>query len=243
MAWGAKPSGSYTSSDQEYQDNILEINGFLNDAGYTLESQAGVIANIYAESGLNPWRWQGDVYNTSGGYGLFQYTPGSGYLNLSVENIPGFGPSQDVNAVDPNARPEDGWAQLVVMNEDKLGKWYGACWRTGQIYQQYWDANLYPQIYADVQTILSTYGNGNSITLAQYKAIDNIDYAVLAFMGCFEGPLDPFSDPTNAASYDKRKDYASSIYALLSGDTPPDPPSPTPGTGRTHTMPFYLYFI
>ena len=243
MAWNAKPSGGYATSDQEYLDNITQINGFLNSKGYTLEAQAGVIANIYAESGLNPWRWQSDTYDITYGYGLFQYTPGSGYLDLSNQNIPGFSPSQDVTAVDPNATPEDGWAQLVVMDDDMLGKWYGACWRTGQLYAQYWDVNLYPNIYADVQTILTDYGNGSSITLAQFKLIDDIDLATLCFLGCFEGPLDPFSNPSHPSSYESRLGYANAIYSLLSGDTPPEPPSPTPGMGKMHTMPFYLYFI
>ena len=236
MAWNAKPSDGYLTSDPEYEENILEINGFLNSEGYTLEAQAGVLGNIYAESGLNPWRWQNNTYDITLGYGLFQLTPGSGYLDLSSENIPGFAPSHDVNAVDPDAKPEDGWAQLVVMNDDMLTKWNSACWRN------YWDASLYPSIYADVQTILTDYGNGSSITLAQFKLIDDIDLATLCFLGCFEGPGDPFSDPSNFASYENRLTYANDIYSLLSGDTPPHPPSPS-GGGKIHTMPFYLYFV
>ena len=41
-----------------------------------------MMGNAYGESGWNPWRWQNDTYNVNNGYGLFQYTPASGYLNV-----------------------------------------------------------------------------------------------------------------------------------------------------------------
>ena len=81
MSWIAKPSGGYLMTSEEGTGNIYEMHYWMDDAAYTLEAQAGVVANCYNESALNPWRWQGDSVSYSGGYGLFQFTPASGYIN------------------------------------------------------------------------------------------------------------------------------------------------------------------
>ena len=67
MGWYAKPSGGYGYNSTEGRANIEQINGILNELGFTLEAQAGILGNIVAESALNPWRWQGDTVNQSGG--------------------------------------------------------------------------------------------------------------------------------------------------------------------------------
>ena len=54
MAWHAKPSGGYGYNSTEGRANIEQINGILNELGFTLESQAGILGNIVAESALNP---------------------------------------------------------------------------------------------------------------------------------------------------------------------------------------------
>ena len=235
MAWSAKPSGAYTISSTEGTGNILEANGFMNDKGYQLEAQAGLLANCYHESGLNPWRWQSDTYNTSNGYGLFQFTPASGYLALSNQGILGFAPNLSTTVQTQNANPYDGWAQLIVVDEDILGKWMTNCWRS------YWSPD-YDNLLTLRQQVLDTYGNGSSLTYQQFKNIGDgtgqygdIAAATFAFMACYEGPLIP-----NAVD---RIETARQIWSILSGDTPPDPPEPTPGIGRPHTMPLYLYFI
>ena len=78
MSWYAKPSGAYGYNSVGGKENILEMNMFFNSRDYTLEAQAGIFGNVVGESGLNPWRWQSDTVNLSGGYGLFQYTPARG---------------------------------------------------------------------------------------------------------------------------------------------------------------------
>ena len=54
MGWYAKPSGGYGYNSTEGRANIEQINGILNELGFTLESQAGILGNIVAESALNP---------------------------------------------------------------------------------------------------------------------------------------------------------------------------------------------
>ena len=49
--------------------------------GWSDNAIAGLIGNLQAESAINPGRWQSDnVGNTSGGYGLTQWTPASKYF-------------------------------------------------------------------------------------------------------------------------------------------------------------------
>ena len=80
MTWHAKPSGGYSYTSAEGTDNIFEMAACF--PAWTDEAKAAAIANSVHEGGLNPWRWQGDSFGLSRGYGLFQFTPGSGYINF-----------------------------------------------------------------------------------------------------------------------------------------------------------------
>lgn len=64
-------SAGTTGSDQ--LANGLKVAQAFADAGYTKESAAGVVANLVAESGINPTR--GEVGGS--GYGIAQWTPKS----------------------------------------------------------------------------------------------------------------------------------------------------------------------
>lgn len=217
MSWHAKPSGGYGYSSVEGAENISEINGFFNGRGYTLEAQAGVIGNIIAESALNPWRWQSDTYNTGGGYGLFQYTPASGYLS-GGRGVLGYAPNLSATSITSGAQASDGYCQLIVFADDMLGKWVGACWR------DYWSASAYPALYQRRTNILNNYGNGSYLTMYQFSQIDDIGDATFAFLACFEGPLVP--------NFTDRLNNANAVYSMLSGDTPDDPPGPGPISGK-----------
>ena len=227
MSWYAKPSGGYGISSTEGSANIREMNGYFNSRGYTLEAQAGIMGNVVGESALNPWRWQGDTYNLGGGYGLFQYTPASGYINGGA-SAPGYGPNMSPAQITQGARPEDGYAQCVVFADDTLQKWTPYCWRG------YWDPSVYSNLYQMRGDILSTYGNGSTLTQAQFAQINRVDYATFAFLACFEGPAVP--------DYSNRYSNASIIYQMLSGDTPPDPPGP-PGPSSPSIPPWLLFRI
>lgn len=62
--------------------NATYIYKYLSAKGWTKNAVAGMLGNLEVESGLNPGRWQSDdVGNTSGGYGLVQWTPATNYLN------------------------------------------------------------------------------------------------------------------------------------------------------------------
>lgn len=212
MSWNAKPSGGYTSMSLPWTQNVTEINNYLNSASYALTAQAGLIGNAAWESGLNPWRWQGDSYNQSLGYGLFQFTPGRDYIT-QCSGVSGYGPNLSVTQITDGASPEDGLAQLRVMNSNQLGKWVSSCWRS------YWDKTKYEVLYSLRTKILNQYGNGTTLSLSQFKTISLVEDATFAFMACFEGPAVP--------NLDDRYNLAVKAYSILSGDpVPPDPPDP-----------------
>lgn len=234
--WYAKPSGYYGYGSTEGRANIEMMNGYFNSQNYTLECQAGIMGNVVAESGLNPWRWQGDTYSRGGGYGLFQYTPAYsdsqgniGYID-TCQDIDGYGPNLSTIYVTAGARPEDGWAQCVAFSTNRLAKWVSWCWR------DYWDRNTYPSLWNTRQRVLNTYGDGSSLTMAQFKTITDVYDATFAFLACFEGPRYP--------NMDDRWLNASAIYQMLTGVTPPEPPGPgpgpTPGASSKFKLMFYL---
>lgn len=181
MAWNAKPSGGYSINSTEGIENEIEYyNYFINDA--TRECVIGMLCNICSESGFNPWRWQSDSVNLSGGYGLYQYTPASSYINLS--GITGHSPNMSTSTID-GGNISDAQAQMYVFKNDILSKWNNTCWRS------YWSTSDYPDLYAIRTVILNTYGSNGHLSMQEFFTIDNAEYATFAFMACFEGPAIP----------------------------------------------------
>ena len=215
MTWHAKPSGGYSYTSAEGTDNIFEMASCF--PAWTDEAKAAAIANSVHEGGLNPWRWQGDTFGLSRGYGLFQFTPGSGYIN---SGFPGISPNLSTTSITTGATPQDGMTQCEVVGTDYLGKWVSSCWRS------YWNPQTYNNLYAYRQDVLNRWGSGSSITLAQFGGCQDLDAATFIFLACFEGPQVP--------NYDVRKNTAAKIYEILTGVTPPTPPvppTPPPGSG------------
>ena len=207
MTWHAKPSGGYGFSTTENYDNSMEIYGILNQQGWTAAAVAGACGNSMYEGGLNPWRWQNDTVNTSLGYGMWQWTPSTGYTSL-----PGATPNFSTTSQTAGATPEDGARQVQALYEDNPAKWHSSCWRS------YWNSASYPEYYAKTRYILNTWGDGSKITLAQYSQIDDPAYAADCFLACFEGPGSP--------NYGPRESMASDYYQRFTGVTPPTPPTP-----------------
>lgn len=121
MTWHCKKIGFYGRMSDEVTDNAQEIASILiNEFGWTLEAAAGALGNMYKESGLNPWIWQGSLqsdnsltiaqaraeHGTSHGYGLIGWTPSGKYQfnnfatsggivyfpNYDQESYSGYGP-------------------------------------------------------------------------------------------------------------------------------------------------------
>ena len=215
MAWYAKPSGGYDPHSSAGLGNIFAFRTAFST--WTVESVAGMLGNVQAESGLNPWRWQGDRYGTSRGYGLFQYTPASSYLALS-----GATPNLSTTSVTTGATPEDAERQIQAFRTNELGKWNDTAWRS------YWDQTTYASLYAYRNECLNTWGHGTGISIAEFSDILDVYAATFIFLACFEGPAVP--------NIDVRNRNAANMYEILTGQAPeppyvppdPEPPSPTP---------------
>ena len=209
MAWHCKPSGGYALTSQDATDNMNEYYAYFSGST-TKNNVVGQLCNVYAESGLNPWRWQSDTVTTSGGYGLYQFTPASGYLNLT--GIPGHSPNMSTSSVSGGSET-DATAQMYVFLNNTLGKWHSSCWRS------YWSRFSYPYLWDLHNHILNTYGNGSNITLSQFLSIDEVSDACFCFLACFEGPAVP--------NFETRMSYAQTISdAIGGGPIPPTPPTP-----------------
>lgn len=213
MTWHAKPAGGYSLGSADWLDNWNEICSMLS---WTTEALAGMGGNMQAESGMNPWRWQGDSVSTSGGYGLPQFTPASGYLALS-----GVTPNMSTSQITSGATPEDGARQIQAIDSDELHKWVSSCWRSS------WSTITYSSLWQYAQEVMATWGNGSSVTFSQFKACTDVDAAAFIWLACYEGPRVP--------NYDTRKTTARTIYTdYMGGVVPPSPqpPEPYPPSGK-----------
>lgn len=209
--WHAKISGGYSQTDPEYFENIKAYSEYFFAQNYTRECIAGMLGNVYAESNLNPWLWDGSAY------GLYQFTPGSEYIN-DMSWVPYYAPNLSSSQQTAGADPNDAIAQMYVFSNDLLGKWGGSCWRS------YWNPSTYPDLYAMRTQILNTYGNGSTLTMAQFSQIDNLEMATFAFLACYEGPAIP-----NQA---RRYQYAIEIYPYVTDDW---------HGGKKKGMPLYMF--
>ena len=226
MAWYAKPRGGYNLYSAEAITNIFNYRTEFST--WSLESVCGMLGNVQAESGFNPWRWQGDRYGTGRGYGLFQFTPASGYIYLS-----GATPNLSVDSVTTGATPEDAVRQIQAFRTNELGKWVSSCWRS------YWNTSTYADLYAYRSQVLARWGNGSSISIAEFSEVTDIYDAAFIFLACFEGPQVP--------NIGVRNQNAANIYTILTGDPPPTPPEPPtppppePPTGDFDINKFLIY--
>ena len=190
MGWNCKPSGGYTIESAEGTENI-NLYYTMFSVLTSVDNVVGQLCNVFAESGLNPWRWQGDSIATgySNGYGLYQYTPGNSYINLT--GVTGHSPNLSTSTVSGGA-PSDARAQIYVFQDNTLGKWVSRCWRPYWNDDNTWSGTpLYPDLWAKRTHILNTYGDGTSLSMADFYTINDIEDACFAFLACFEGPQVP----------------------------------------------------
>ena len=194
--WHAKPSGAYAIESKEGKENIIEAWRVCQALGFSKESFCGMMGNSYGESGWNPWRWQNDRYNVNNGYGLFQYTPASGYLNVYGNIYPEFSPNLSTTSVTHGADARDGIAQLKAV--ESSGKYFGNATRTSRIIGYYADCVNYQ-------------------TLSEFKTINNIDGATVCWLGYFEAPAKINDNVVSA-----RISYANKVKDIIGGSIPAD---------------------
>lgn len=75
-------SGNRFLTMAEMENNARYIWNYLGPRGWTLNAVAGMLGNMQTESTINPGIWEGLITgNTSGGFGLVQWTPASKIIN------------------------------------------------------------------------------------------------------------------------------------------------------------------
>lgn len=85
-------SGHWISNNEYLNNSQMQNNAFLiyqyfKKQGWTINAIAGMLGNIEKESTINPGIWQGlNEGNTSGGYGLVQWTPATKITQWLSEN-------------------------------------------------------------------------------------------------------------------------------------------------------------
>lgn len=83
--------GALTDDEKEHNANLAMT--YLRKHGFTIYAAAGIVGNMWAESGLSPGQWQGDT-PFSGGYGLVQWTPYTLYSDWAGTDWENNGPKQ-----------------------------------------------------------------------------------------------------------------------------------------------------
>lgn len=220
MPFVCKPSGGYTQGGDEWQNNVDMVHNILHDAGWTDYAIAGTLGAFQMESGMNPWRWESDVVRLDGyGYGLPQFTPARGYVELT--GVVGHAPNMSTSGIS-GGNVSDGIAQTnVVRDNAPLAKWTGVTWRS------YWDTTTYASAWARCQQIRNRYGR-NSFTYDYYQHnITDVNDAAYIFFSAYEGP-------GNANAYTSYEAAARYAYEYITGHAPepPEPPEPPiSGTG------------
>lgn len=84
-------------TDEEKEFNANKAMTALRQNGFTIYAAAGIVGNMWAESGLSPSQWQ--VINHQeipyvGGYGLVQWTPYTLYSDWAVTDWENNGPKE-----------------------------------------------------------------------------------------------------------------------------------------------------
>lgn len=133
--WHAQTYGAYARSSNEAFENAICVYNLLHSLNWSLSAICGLYGNVEAESGYNPWRWEGDYVPTSygsrsHGYGFCQFTPASKYIDDSAAQAnTGYGP----NYSDQQGNIFDGDSQLRFID----------------VYADYIPTYDYPLSYAD----------------------------------------------------------------------------------------------
>lgn len=198
--WYAKKYGAYNRTDAEAENNATMIYNILTSLGWSLNPICAVLGNMEAESGYNPWRWEGDnvpyysdAYGWGNGYGLVQFTPARKYIfDSNAQVLSGYAP----NFYDVQGNASDGNAQMLFIDQ----------------YADYYATDDYPETYS------------------QFKvSTKDIDYLTEAWCLNYERPYDPWGSMTERQNAARDwYDFLSDSPDPPEPPEPPEPPGPEP---------------
>lgn len=225
MAWHAKSTGSYSRTSTEGLENARGIADILAADGWVISAIAALLGNGAGESGLNPWRWEGDNIPTVAqfsewatsnkhGYGIPGFTPPNTYIN-STNSTKYAADGYKPNFADRPGAPEDGAAQTAYMRDT-----VPLNWSSGNF--DYYNDD-FTAIGVDIR-------NFYYITFDQFKAgkIAGADIQLDYMTGAFELKYEKPRDDLAAQSYRIRCDNAAYWYEYFTGH----PPTPTPSNRK-----------
>lgn len=228
MPWYAKQVNGYLTSSAEATANATETVNILQGRGFSLASCCAILGNIADEGGYNPWRWQGDNVQSvnnisvSVGYGLFQYTPPTKYINATNRDRylqDGYAP----NFSDYPGDPQDGKAQLEFMADQFTSSYFDITTGSGQIrynnYYPYFQA-LNPPIDITPWFNISAaeFQTGQYFNTSTDIPLEDLTGA---FELCWEGPA-----YSGAATHYAPRINAARYWADYFDLNPPTPPTP-----------------
>lgn len=197
MAWNSKATGAYARESQEAYDNALMAWSILNARGWSLLAFCGFWGNVGSESGWNPWRWQSDIVLPAGDPRI-EYQNGHAYGLVQW---------------DPAAKYISGGTSYSGYGPNYSDRTGSANEGTAQVY------------FMDSTAVSSGqyYPNPNynyQVTYEQYKALTlengyTYEYATRAWFHNYE-----------RGTWDNQRVISCEyFYNVLSGVTPPPPPS------------------
>ena len=201
--WHAQPRKGFPIDSNEAKENMAEIYNQLKST-WSIEAIGGMLGNLYAESGLNPWRWQSDKVSMSDrykGYGLCQFTPAYGYINDYGVGVDGYAPNMSTTEVTSGANASDGKAQIIVIDTDRAGKFINR--------KKYCD-------YADLS---------GCYPMDSFKQVNDLYIACVGWLFNYEFPKDRSESVANL-----RYEYAQTCYEYIKTLETPTPEPPTPPT-------------
>jgi len=215
MGWNAKSTGAYAKESGAARENAIEIARLLVSDGWSDKAIAAMLGNVTYESGINPWRWQGDYVPTFlefegwttdeaalHGYGLVQFTPASTYINATNAVTYG-GKGYSPHFSDKAAVPRDGNAQMLFFLSIVTSSWLH------QLYNYYYTPFL--NIGVDIsQWYYTTFENFKKGINNTGKALSVADLTGV-FELCYERPAAEYA----ASSYKTRVDNAEYWYKNL----------------------------
>lgn len=80
-------SGNRYLTQAEMENNARYIWNYLGSRGWSMNAIAGMLGNMQTESSINPGIWESlESGNTSGGFGLVQWTPASKLIGWANQN-------------------------------------------------------------------------------------------------------------------------------------------------------------
>lgn len=166
--WHVKMTGGYARQSDEAFENAVRITKEFTDLGWTFNAVCGVLGNIEVESGYNAWRWQNDelvlstetelIHSSAHGYGLFQFTPSSKYIeSVEAQWSEDFGPFF-IDLIGTSAVSElDGVSQIEFVNG----------------YADYIPTQDYPMTYREFKDSMASPATLASVWLYNYERPGN----------------------------------------------------------------------